>query len=290
MNIIGRVQVSGNMLIYCNGDSFVAGVELGDNILSDYPGLSDFGADKTLPTKWIASTYDPNHIYGKERQEKTKEILELEYQRSFPNKLKERLNIPVINHALGGSSMDRIVRTTITDLISLKKEHDEIIAIIGDTHWSRSEMPNFEFIDSPDAVGFNRHWVCITSTYHMSGREPLNPVRDYKIRYEKNYHMLVKYYSNVIRLQDFCKANDIKLYWVSTTADVESTSVEKQYADDLCYTNFISYANLKFTIKMRDIAKQIYNKVLCPSNHYGENVHEEVANRLVTIIKENHNV
>lgn len=278
------------MLIYCNGDSFVAGVELGDNILPDYPGLTDFAGDLLPASKWIAKTYDPKHPYNAERTTRFNELVELEYQRAFPNKLSQKLNVPVINHALGGSSMDRIVRTTITDLISLKEEHSDIIAIIGDTHCSRSEVANYEFLEFPDAVGFNQYWACLSTTYSMSGREPLKPILEYKIRYEKNYHMLVQYYYNVIQLQDFCKANNIKLYWVSSQDGIEYTIPEKQYSDDLCYNNFVKYANLEYTIRMKSIAQEMNHKVLCPSRHFGENVHEEVANRLANIIKENHDV
>lgn len=286
----GLGLVSGNMLIYCNGDSFVAGVELGDDILPDYPGLSDFDSDLSTPKQWIANTYDSKHHYSVERERRNKELIELEYQRAFPNKLKNKLNVDVVNHAMGGSSMDRIVRTTITDLISLKKDHNNIVAIIGDTHCSRSELANFEFIDSTDIVGFTRHWVCLSTTYKMANSKPLDPVIEYKLRYEKNYHMIVNYYSNVIRLQDFCKINNIKLYWVSSYNGIDNVTVEKEYKDDLCLNNTIEYSQFEYTIGMREVALEIYNNVICPSGHFSEVVHEEVANRLVDIIKENHNV
>lgn len=282
------------MLIYCNGDSFVAGVELGDDILPDYPGLVNYSSSGSLLSnsysKWLANTYNPNHPLGKERERRTEEIRDLEYQRAFPNKLSKKLNIPVINHAAGGSSMDRIVRTTIADLISLKETHDNIVAIIGDTECSRFDIANFEFLDGLDSLGLNRHWLCVATTYHMEGRDVVQPIIDYNIRYEKNYHMLVKYYTNVIRLQDFCKVNDIKLYWITPFKGIDFINVEDGYDNDSCYSNLVKYANLEYVIRMRSIAEEIYYNVKCPSGHYGENVHEEVANRLANIIKEDRNV
>lgn len=277
------------MLIYCNGDSFVAGVELADDLLPDYPGLSDFGNPSEKAREWIANTYNPKHHYSKIREERCKELIQVEYSRAFPNKLHEILNVPVVNHGLGGSSMDRIVRTTITSLIELKKTHDNIIAIIGDTDCNRSEVPNYESFDYEDAVGFAKYWQCLSSNYHMSNREPLEPLIEYKLRYEKNYHSLVNYYKNVIMLQDFCANNNITLYWLESYGRGEIVP-ESQYDNDTCLTNLKEYAGFKYTIRMSESAEKIYNNVLCPSGHYGENVHTDVANILATIIKETHNV
>lgn len=277
------------MLIYCNGDSFVAGVELGDDILPDYPGLSDFRKPSEIAKQWIANTYTPNHPYSKERERRTKELIELEYNRAFPNKLQQSLNIPVVNHSMGGSSMDRIVRTSITSLIELKNKHDNIIAIIGDTDCNRSEAPNFEFIDYHDVVGFPRHWVCMSSNYHMSDRKPLEPLIDYKLRYEKNYHSLVGYYKNVILLQDFCHKNNITLYWVQSF-DRGNIVPESEYENDSCLNNLKEYANFKYTVRMPEVAKNIYHNVQCPSGHYGENVHNGVAEEFTNIIKEKYDV
>ena len=289
MSTNGLVLESGNMLIYCNGDSFVAGVELGDTVLTDYPGTFDYDHIPDHAREWIANTYKPNHPYCIERDNRQKELIALEYQRAFPNKIKELLNVPVVNHGMGGSSMDRIVRTSITALIELKKEHDNIIAIIGDTDCNRSEIPNFEYLEYEDASGFNRHWLCMSSNYYMSNRKPVEPLIEYKLRYEKNYHGMVNYYKNVLLLQDFCAKNNITLYWLQSHGR-NIIDPEPEYANDPCFNNFKEYVDFKYTISMTEIGQEIYHKVRCPSGHYSENVHEEVANRLVNIIKENHNV
>lgn len=279
------------MLIYCNGDSFVQGVELGDTIIPEHPTFKHFTDNLDEAKKWLAKTYDHNHDYGKIRELNSTQIIKLEYERAFPHKLGKLLNVPVINHGMGGSSLDRIVRTTITDLISLKKDHDNIIAIIGDTHYSRSELANFEYIDSLDIAGFNRYWVCLSTTYHMSGREPLEPILDYKIRYEKNYHMLVNYYKNIIMLQDFCKSNDITLHWVSCHDDISRNSKpEPEYENDICLNNFIEYADLDFIVRMEEVAERLHYDVYCPGGHFSEKVHEEVASIIANIIKEKYDV
>lgn len=45
--------------------------------------------------------------------------------------LSENLNMPVINKSITGSSNDRIFRTSLRDLLNLKKDHKNITAIVG---------------------------------------------------------------------------------------------------------------------------------------------------------------
>lgn len=285
----GLVPESGNMLVYCNGDSFVAGVELGDDVLPGHPGAFDYDQVPDSAREWIANTYNPKHPYSIERDSRIKELIELEYQRAFPNKVKELLNVDVVNHGMGGSSMDRIVRTSITALIELKKKHDNIVAFIGDTDCNRSEVPNFQYMDYVDGSGFNRHWLCMAANYYMPNRKPVEPLVEYKLRYEKNYHGLVTYYKNVILLQDFCAKNNITLYWVQTFGR-DNVVPEPEYENDPCLNNFKEYADFKYTVSMADIGKKMYHNVMCPSRHFAENVHDAVALEIVNIIKENHNV
>ena len=47
----------------------------------------------------------------------TEEVLKLETERAFPYKVAKKLNLLSTNNSKAGSSMDRIARTSITDLI-----------------------------------------------------------------------------------------------------------------------------------------------------------------------------
>jgi hypothetical protein len=278
------------MILYFNGDSFCAGVELGDYILPDYPGVSDAHNHivRQLNRQWISKTYDPSHPWYKERKSSQHKLIDIEYERAFPNKIQQTLNIPVVNRALGGSSMDRIVRTTITNLIEYKKSNQDVIAIIGLTDCGRSEIANHQYSSYIDFVGWHSHWTDISLGHVLSGQDEVEPVRQYNLRYQTNYHCQVAFYKNIILLQDFCKLNDIPLFWISTGfSNIEFKDVEDGYKNASDLLNLIEYANLECLLDMTEIANEINFNVICPSGHYSEVVHTEVANRIVTMLKEN---
>lgn len=285
-------------MIYCNGDSFVAGVELADHILPEYPGLTDWVETTNKDVKhnqrnvdWITKTYDDNHPLSSIRKERSKDLIRIEYERAFPNKLQEILNIPVINRALGGASMDRIVRTTISDLIELKKTHDSIIAVIGTTYIGRSEIATFN--EEHDLFGDICPWICITTNYkmHYKNRD-LDCLLKYKTLHDSDYHHFVNFFKNIILLQDFCKSNNIKLHWISTYNNMVDYNkpIDSKYHFIKDLINLSEYANLKYTIDMRQIACNIKKEVLCPSGHYAEIVHEKTAELLIPILRGELNV
>lgn len=279
------------MLIYANGDSFVAGVELGDDILVDYPGCSKPNDSSKLKNskEWIAKTYNPEHHYFQNRQEKFQEVNRLEFERAFPSILSKKYNLKTVNHALGGSSMDRIVRSSMADLINLSQTHDNIVAIIGTTCPSRFEVPNWQENLYNDFHGHPKVWSCISSTYYMSDREPAEPLIDYQIRYEKDYHMAVKFLKNIITLQDFCTVNKIKLYWLSTNSDFSSFNIEPKYSDfyDLRYIQKYADYKPKFSMYNLSNSEELRNKeIICPSGHYGTLLHEHLADLIYSTIRE----
>lgn len=278
-------------IIYFNGDSFVAGVELGDWILPEYPGHLDYPWDASpngpheIAKAWINKTYTPDHVWYRLRNEKAAELLKIEYDLAFPNKIHQATGINVINKALGGSSMDRIVRTTIRDLIELKDTHKSITAIIGTTHCARGEVANaghpyINFLDETVA------WQCISTTYKIPNRSSeYDPIISYKEKYETTYHYLLNFYKNVIMLKDFCMVNNITLHWVSTFSHVkdEEKFLTPNYnrCEDL--RRFIKYAQYCPIIDMREIAKEKPIGAVCPSGHFSEVIHDETANRLIQL-------
>jgi hypothetical protein len=294
------------MIIYANGDSFVAGVELGDDIFPGYPGKLSLPHDDSpdsnhfLAKQWILNTYNQSHELGKKRLKLLNEILSLEYSRAFPKKLSQILKydtVPyfnrnfsefkppfVINRALGGSSMDRIVRTSIADLIEIRKHHtSKIIAIIGTTDISRSEIPSW----SPhreNLQGDPGVWVCLHNHGTLPKTVPyIRDLINFKLAYQLDYHSLVNFYKNVVLLQDFCKLNNIVLMWVETYRNNLISDTNNNLYTDL--QNFKDYAALEYSTSMNEIADEINHNVLCPSGHFSEIVHEAVAIKLANLIR-----
>jgi hypothetical protein len=295
------------MIIYNNGDSFVAGIELGDDILPGHPGKLSIPQDHspdsihTLAKQWIANTYDQSHELGKKRSELFNEIISLEYSRAFPNKVSQILKydmVPyfnrnfgefkppfVVNRALGGASMDRIVRTTIADLIEIRKHHtSNIIAIIGTTDEHRWEIPSW----TKPCVNFQGDmtmWTCLHSSGQLPESVPyIKDLINFKLAYQLDYHALVKFYKNVVLLQDFCKLNDITLLWLETYN--RSFDNNTMYHDLYDLENLKNYADYKRSILMQCIAEEISDGALCPSGHFSEVVHDAVANKVVALIRD----
>lgn len=280
------------MIVYCNGDSFFAGDELGDDILTGHPGYAVYYKIPKYLTEWIQNSWNTDHSLYTERKMLWQQIVDLGKQRAFPNKLSNLLNIPVINNSHGGASMDRIVRTTITDLIELKKTTSDIVAIIGTAPLSRSEVSNCQDNKTyiPDSVGDPQHWISINAAYIKAGEEDTKDLIYYINQYTKNYHMLFSFYKNVMLLQEFCKSQNIALFWVATDSDVTDVPIEQPYQNSRDLNNFQEHIDFKYTLSMYEIARELMHEVRCPSGHFSEKVHDEIAAKFSTMLKEKFNV
>ena len=104
---------------------------------------------------------------------------------AYPQKVANKINAECYNNAYGGSSIDRIARTTITDLAGLKNEKKDIVAIIGTTSIFRIELPAEQ-----------RTWLCGQPT--VNNDHTIKPITDYYIKYYSDYHATTNYYKNLI--------------------------------------------------------------------------------------------
>lgn len=254
--------------LYFNGDSYTAGTELGDEILPNFPGLFFNNEIKTLPKHirdWFKNVYP-------ERQKRMSEVMKLEYERSFPNKIATKLNLPFTNSAMGGSSMDRITRTTITDLIELRKNNPQqkIIAFIGVTSFTRIEIPVPNIKDESQPK-----WMCEHEPTKLLGYEE-------NLNYT-DYHRLVYFYKNIITIKDFCKQNNITLYWINFWHHF----LEGFDYKDRDFINLKEYADLTYIFNWEDYFRTTFQnkKIFFSGGHMCEIVHDFIADKLVEIIK-----
>lgn len=285
------------MLLYFNGDSFVAGVELGDDILNVYPGKASYPMNNTDPNsihvrnkKWLVNTNTPGHPLFKERMTVRNKLDKLEFERAFPNKVHQLTQLPVINHALGGSSMDRISRTTVSDLCDLRKEKpdEKIIAFIGTTYPNRTEIPAAISVSrGMDPHGHVFNWDSVSPTYQILQSKEVEDLIKYFALRQTNYHAAVNFYKNIILIQDYCKLNDIQLYWIATHDNIVTEYVIESHVRDQ-YDLFAlrEYANLHYSVDMKDFLPEFnFEDVLCPGGHFSEPVHERTAEKIVEILK-----
>lgn len=265
-----------DLFIYANGDSFVEGAELGDFLIHSYPGAYNFnepyGEVKPHIKAWFDEIQTPGTELFELRQHLTKQIKREQQQRNFCAKLAGMMKAEFYNNGLGGAGMDRILRTTLTDLIEFKKTKKKILAIIGTTELLRMELPS----SNDDST--------LWEIYHPGNKisnSSVNSVLEYYYLRTKNYHKMVKFYQYVITLQDFCKANSIKLMWISGYAPIDQiiqVETELIMEKDLCALQ--DYASFKYAADMQQLAKIINYNVRLPGYHFSESVHDATAKQL----------
>lgn len=270
------------MILYFNGDSFVAGSELADDLLPDYPGLKPFVHPFTVNIKGAHWKW-----YGKVQGEREKRVLELakiERERCFAGKVAKATKFITYNKGLGGSSMDRIVRTSVTDLIEIKKNNPNIPiqAFIGITNPHRFELGIHNTTD-------NEYWKCynlLNILERSATAEILDSIIKYKITYETNYHNLINFYKNVIFLNEFCKVNAIAINWIACRHNHQDLAYwERDFTDYKDLIILKEYANLTFAVDMLKIAYSLGNEnIHCPGGHFGQPVHDFVAKEIIKII------
>jgi hypothetical protein len=286
------------MIIYCNGDSYVAGTELADFELPLHPGyFSELSIHRSKSINSVVENWSKiikNHHTNIHRRDYGRHL-------AFPSKIKNKfVNETVINEATAGYSIDQIVQTSIMSLIKLMSEHPKsrIIAIIGTTAMSR-------FIVPVTKHGSSR-WASVITTaapqcpplHTVQGVEPLVK---YMVTNDSDYHQYVRFYKNIIQLQDFCKLNRIVLYWVhalpidgshmidcvNTTSDKLQTLLATTNCTKL--ESLVKYANLNYSVDMQLSSTKIStNKRFCPQDHFVEEVHSVVANELCELILKEH--
>lgn len=257
--------MSTDLFLYANGDSFVKGEELGNFLKRNFPGYYNF--DEEVPehiASWALEDRQRNEFRS---DEFLKRISTEEYNRNFAAKIQQHLNCNFLNNAQGGSSNDRTTRVALQDLIEIKKQYKNIVALIGTADPSRLELPN----DNTDFL-----W----KPYFLAKTDNINnPISQFYLLNLSRYHRMVMFYKNVILLQDFCKVNSIKLLWIAGNSNIiEDNVVNKDIKD---FNNFKEYANFSYAVEMPKIAKDINVGVLCPERHFAEKVHDAVATLLL---------
>lgn len=258
------------MILYSNGDSFVAGSGLALNLLPDCPGPYDTQTEENYRKykKWM------DQCRGDKRSFQIIEKLmpKAEKVASFPNKIKKLLGCELFNAAEGGSSFDRIARTTVVDLLSIKKNSNEkIVAIIGDTDIFRSEVAYcLKGVDTWYQVLLN-----------MPGPSDMQGLIKYKALHEHYYQRMLEFYKNWILIKDFCRCNDIELHWISIGMIEENFSIIRNHNDLLALKN---YVDLKHSVNMSSCAEGIQGKYVA-DGHFSEAVHDVVAKKFEKILE-----
>ena len=258
-------------MIYCNGDSFTAGDELGDDIIPGHLGLMDYDSPasiRKMNRDWKASSHDHTTLAGMFRKQNKENLRNIELQKSWPTKLGHLLKTTVVNNANSGASMDQIARTTVVDLLGFMKTNKDITVFIGLTTETRFEVGRP--VD---------HWYSVVpQSLELAPNKDIAAIGIAKTIIETDYHMLINFYKNVIYIKDFCAIHGIKLYFLSPHPLNKTTEERCQVHPDL--KEMVEYADLKCELIMEDIAAKLRTGVYCSELHFSKTVHDEVARLL----------
>lgn len=112
------------MFIYCNGDSFTEGSGLANHLVyDDYPGKVGFIPRSTPQNvkmnkmkQWYEYTNKSLRKISWDEQNKE------QYDRAWPKKLGELLNVTVLNRAVGGSAQYAVLYRLTVDLMRLTEQ------------------------------------------------------------------------------------------------------------------------------------------------------------------------
>jgi hypothetical protein len=297
-------------LIYCNGDSFTAGVCLADSFLPEYPGhfsqddlqLKRKVADKFIKLKeeFVNTTFvdydqirDPLnlHIDFLKNQELGSVKLNgcisfLEKKMAFPAQLTNiDKTIQVINASLGGASMGGIANRTILDLLEYKRKNITIDRVLIQlTSTSRYEFFNtsagHSFINE-GPIGYFPNNIQNKISELLS---ETNSNQDYLIKYM--YHMTTMCQMiNLITgkppiLIDSCNglfiSNDLK----DTERVIrETVPYNLDYWNSIRHHSMIDTTHFNF---MQDIAQSMKRPHEW-DGHYNVEVHKLTAEKLINM-------
>lgn len=142
----------------------------------------------------------------------------------YPALIAEHFGWDLLSAAIPGSCNDRILRCTIRDCIQLKKQNQEIIALVQLTHLGRTE-----YAGTRKSVNKWNYKTPPDTDYFQS----IKPNEDFEesavLDYMKSWVSLFnskatnnKLRSNIVALTGFFKANNIKYYIFNGPAEIMS--------------------------------------------------------------------
>lgn len=258
-------------MIYCIGDSYMAGDELVDYLhVPNYPKLMSLDSSD-FEVKHFRKWYEKNVLSLPMEQRANIKIQAKEF--AYPNLISKKLNVEVINAAEPGASMEFIATKLIDDIIKLKASGKTVKLVIAQLTGHSRVYAALNGILGSYLLGFEN--------YHPDVIEMLKP----RVIHETNYSLYRAWLFNVIRIYDFCRANNINLIIDRNNETKKLHEYAKRFTDLVELENYI---NVKL-FNLFDEVRKLDNKwvsTICPNGHYSQPVHDAMANTLADYINE----
>ena len=211
--------------------------------------------------------------------------------------LGEHYNCASINNAISGSCNSRILRTSLRDLMELKKIEDSIVAVISLTFLLRTELWDTlyqnKFINDGDfksvQTTLSKRW------FYDKESLPINKYKDYLEQWLRWYNVeaeTVNLIKEIILLTSWCRLNGIRYTVFSgppqEPIDFQTPFVESFYKEMIndanvmnIFTNsFTEYCNLNGFVPIDNHTQEIHGTTYA-IGHHGEKAHKAFADHLI---------
>lgn len=293
--------------IFCNGDSFTAGVGLADHLIpgylgsltkKEYPRENSISLinqkNKFLQENWIdyssAINYDENTKINFSKKELQGYVIAadnwkyIEKKYAWPNQYAKNNNARVFNFAEGGRSIESILHSTVYHMTDLERQGIKIdLAIIQVTSLFRTEFYTHKDVKSIKSTSN-------TTSDHIYS----NATKEYFL-IQDNRDLMVKYLYTLSTLSEYIKAKTGRypLYIDSdfgknlkkwTEALKESyrdlTDSHKIDLEHLINTSRIEKVNIDFLYNQLQEVEAPYENC----GHYSKEVHKIASRKLPALI------
>lgn len=210
------------------------------------------------------------------------------YNKAWPKKLGDKLSFAnTTNLAISGASDDRVSRTTIEFIGKLKQKSfydpSKIFVIISWPGLYRTEI----FHTSENEGGFwDNGWMPMVAGNDETYKEQCS--RSAYIFYKSWLMRLnitqetIRFYSNVLLLQNFLKQNNIKYLFWNACGNLPENNPAFYNEIDLDRFPFITQKEYSYTNVL--VSKQFDHSIHAKYGHYGEDAQEWFASFLLKYI------
>ena len=268
------------MKIYAVGDSFTAGSELMDwKYYTDFPGYMTAAQEhvKNQYTEWHKKKPWLHTLLGGHHSKQFHQAIEEQKNLTYANQLSQILDRPVINHGLGGCSLDTIVRNLTMYLDSATEPHVVFFQPTNPARWCQyyeNTWRNF-------IAGNCENNVSVEFQKWMQLKIVLENTYSWTMAWWLNIKSALAQLQTHAMVQDFYILDSGVLTWIETQI---KENEQEYYRDDLgprvlkMLDHDIGPHRIKFTYDHDE-------DVICPGGHLNHIVHRRLAEELADILK-----
>ena len=195
--------------------------------------------------------------------------------------LAQHLKCDLVTSAIGGSSNRRIFRTSLRDLMALKQQHADIVAVISLSFPLRTELwdpeliENNKFVNDGEFVSFqttgSKNWFA--NRLSPGDRPTTSKYQKYINEWLCWYNIeaeTVELFREILLLTTWCKHHNIRYVIFSgplqEPVDFDSAFIKSFYKEVSSDPNVIDICNISFT-------EWCINRGFSPIDHYTQEIH-----------------